>query len=154
MVKFQAPHASDLDFMAENMAEIDRFEFDVMSRGAPLRSALDTLVSGSTFAKAAYLNGSLVALFGVHRMTILSTHGNPWMCLVNGAAKDREIVREIVKNTASQIDEMSEGFDLLWNLISAENTRSIRWLKWAGFDFDQFDCYIAGHKFLRFQKEL
>lgn len=41
----------------------------------------------------------------------------------------------LLRETPEWIDRMSEGYDVLANVVHAENEVHIRWLKWAGFVF-------------------
>ena len=42
---------------------------------------------------------------------------------------------EFLKHTRRFIDEISEGYDLLFNWVMASNEVHIKWLKWCGFTF-------------------
>tara|TARA_R110000850_G_scaffold106309_2_gene217612 strand:+ start:75 stop:539 length:465 start_codon:yes stop_codon:yes gene_type:complete len=142
----------DLVLMAEMMRPMDRFEFDLMSNGQSVEECLQHMLRRSRRARAGYFDGKLVAVYGVLSPTMMSTGGNPWMAATDMI--DRSDVRRLfLQKTRSELAWLSEGFSLLWNIVSVENSIAIRWLKWVGFTFDGTEYDIRGHSFLKFQME-
>jgi len=139
----------DVFIMQHRMRAIDRFEFEVMSGGQPLHENLMHLLGRSVRARAAYVDGRLVCIYGVISSTMLSTTGNPWLCATD-ALDEKEVRRVFLANMGPELQWVCEGFDRLWNLVSAENQVAIRWLKWMGFIFDETQYDVRGYPFLRF----
>jgi len=139
----------DLVVMEGEIREIDRMEFDVMSGGKSVSECLDHLIRRSNKARAIYIDGNLVAIYGVLAKTLTSSEGNPWLAATTEIEKPG-VRREFAKQTKPQIVWASQGFDHLWNLVAAENKIAIRWLKWIGFIFDGTSYSVSGHKFLKF----
>jgi hypothetical protein len=142
----------DLVLMAEMIRPMDRFEFNLMSNGQSVEECLQNMLRRSRRARAAYFDGNLVAVYGVLSSTMLSNNGNPWMAATNMI--DRSDVRRLfIERTRFELAWLSEGFSLIWNIVSVENSIAIRWLKWVGFIFDGTEYNISGHRFLKFQME-
>lgn len=147
---FVALADADLDLMETRIRDMDRFEFDVMSGGKTVRACLDHLKANSRRSRAAYLDGQIVAVYGVLAKTALTPVGNPWLAATDMIDRS-DVRREFVRHTMDQMRWAADGFTSLWNLVSSKNTISIRWLKWIGFDFDGPSYDIHGHRFLEFR---
>ena len=141
---------SDIELMAERMRPMDRFEFDIMGGGKPPIEDLTILLERSKSARACYMNGNLVAVYGILPPTILSTVGFPWLAATDEIDKP-EIRRRFIELTKIEFASSVGSFTKLWNLISEENVIAIRWLKWIGFVFDGRATTIEGHRFLFFE---
>jgi len=143
---------TDTKIMAEEMREMDRFEFRVMSRGRSEKENLDMLLRRSRRSAAAYVDGEIVACYGVVAPTELSTVGHPWMC-ASDLVGMRQVRVEFLRRSNEQLAWMSQGFDFFWNLVSTENRVAIRWLKWLGFNFTGDVADVDGHPFAYFKME-
>lgn len=140
----------DAELMAERMRDMDRAEFTAMTHGEPHRDSLIKLMRGSRVAKAAYVDGYLVAVYGVIARNALTTEGHPWLAATDRI--DRKDVRRLfIKHTRTEFASMIGGFSYLWNLVSDDNDVAIRWLKWIGFEFDGSSYEIGGLRFLKFE---
>lgn len=56
--------------------------------------------------------------------------GAAWMLAANSIAP---LYRQFLRESRSKIDELSEGYDILFNFTDARNTVHHRWINWAGF---------------------
>lgn len=140
---------ADLALMAGKMRPMDLFEFDVMTGGVPPIDTLRHLLARSRRARAAYIDGELVAVYGVLSQTLLDKSGNPWLAATDMI--DRPAVRRaFIASTRSEAAYLARGFSHLWNMVSEDNLVAIRWLKWVGFVFDGTSYDIRGHRFLKF----
>tara|TARA_R110000850_G_scaffold23358_1_gene69068 strand:- start:5904 stop:6362 length:459 start_codon:yes stop_codon:yes gene_type:complete len=141
---------ADAVLMSEKMRRFDQEEFTAMTHGTPHIDTLRQLLRGSRVAKAAYVDGELVALYGILAKNVLSTEGHPWLA-ATAMIEDRGIRRLFVKHTKRELSGMLGGFSHLWNLVSDENAVAIRWLKWIGFSFVGDEYAIGGMRFLKFE---
>jgi len=57
----------------------------------------------------------------------------------------------LLRETPHWIDRMSEGYEVLGNVVHEENSVHIRWLKWAGFVFLR-RVEFNGHFFYEFAR--
>ena len=135
--------------MASKMRHMDLFEFDVMTGGKPVIDSLQLLKKRSSRSRAAYVDGRLVAVYGVVNQTVLSGTGSPWLAATDMIERP-DVRRAFVRHTRKELAWLAEGFSTFWNLVSAENKLAIRWLKWTGFIFDGTGFDIRGHRFLKF----
>lgn len=142
----------EIGLMATKMRPMDRFEFDVMSNGKTLIGALEYLQRRSHTAKAAYVDGELAAVWGIVPITILSDEGHPWMAATD-LINIRAVQKEFIRATRRELAHAANGFSKLWNLVYAENTMAIRFIKWIGFEFDEVIIPVSGHNFLKFRME-
>ena len=149
IVEFHDFEEPDALFMSQRIRPMDEFEFRVMSGDLEPYECLMHLHARSIRARAAYVDGALVAIYGVIPITRLSTTGTPWLCATD-SIDDPAVRREFIKHTGPELQWIADGFERLWNLVSAENHIAIRWLKWMGFIFDETPYDVRGHTFLRF----
>lgn len=56
--------------------------------------------------------------------------GVPWMLASPLLTKIR---KQFLRESKAFLDEMSCGYDKLWNVAWSKNTEHLRWLKWLGF---------------------
>ena len=149
-VEIRGLEHTDIELMAELMRPMDRFEFDVMGGGKPPIEDLTILMERSKSARACYMDGKLVAVWGILPPTVLSTVGFPWLAATDEIDRP-EVRRKFIAMTKPEFGSAVGSFTRLWNLISEENTIAIRWLKWIGFGFDGRSTVIKGHRFLFFE---
>ena len=131
---------------------VDRLELDCMGSGDPFAD-IAALVRRSRRARAAYMDGHLVCIFGVRVTTELSDVGNPW-ALMTRAVDIPAIKREFVPGSRIAVDWLGQDFRRLWNLVAEENRTAIRWLRWLGFRFDGRWVELKGYRFLHFDMEV
>lgn len=124
------------------MRPIDRKECDAMSGGKPHAEILGQLLRRSVIARAAYVDGSLLAIYGLVRKTLLSGEANPW-ALFTPAIEDPLFRRVVIKHSKSEFADIAERAEKMWNLVHAENTVAIRWLRWLGFEFPDGKTYMV-----------
>jgi len=74
--------------------------------------------------------------------------GFVWM-MATPAIRDCWI--QLLKETPRWTDELAHGYEVLGNLVHAENLLHIRWLKWAGFVFLR-KVEFNGHGFYEFAR--
>ncbi len=75
-------------------------------------------------------DGQVIGMFGVGQVT--PNIGIPWLL---GSDELPKIAREFIPQSREWIAKVHERYDLLFNFVYANNTTSIRWLKWLGFNF-------------------
>lgn len=120
-----------------------------MTQGDPAE-ALYRMVAGARRSCAAYMGGDLVCIIGVSAPSLLSQVGCPWM-LTTRAVDRPEVRRAFVGGSKAALDWAAMDFQRLWNLVAAENTVAVRWLRRVGFRFTGRDVWLRGHQFLHFE---
>lgn len=131
---------------------IDRLELDCMTQG-DRAVAVERMVGGARRACAAYMGGDLVCIMGVSAPSLMSPVGCPWM-LTTRAVERPYVRRAFVAGSKASLEWVSMDFQRLWNLVAAENTVAVRWLRWMGFRFSGRDVWLQGHQFLHFEMEI
>lgn len=137
--------------MAENMRDMDRIEYQAMAQGAPILTGMEHMLKASRYAKAAYIDGKLLCCWGRIRQTILTNECCPWM-VATTLIEERGPKRIFIERSPQIIADLTNGFSRSWNLVYEGNRQTIRWLKWAGFEFVGDPVMVSGLKFLPFEK--
>lgn len=140
----------DLEIMVEKIRPMDLLEFNVISDGKNLADCFADLKRDSVRARAAYVDGKLVAVYGVLSKTALGRIGHPWLAATD-QIENPKVRREFIRHTRGEFEWLSEGFLGLWNVVLDQNEIAIRWLKWIGFRFDGPRYDVNGYTFLKFE---
>jgi hypothetical protein len=114
--------------VAEEMRECDRQEIRAASGSSPGVALLQSMQASAWKFAAVDEDGLAFAIFGLSES--LPGIGSPWML-----ATDRfhQHERWALRATRGIVEDMQRRYPLLLNYVDARNARSIRWLKWAGF---------------------
>lgn len=148
-VKIRRYRPEDGEYIAANIRASDRKEIYYLAALTPLR-AINTTAAVSVISWTALVDGIPALSFGVCRKTTMSDIGMPWALGTDEA--DRHITK-YAKQSRVFYDGMTQAFPVLENYALAENTKTLRWLKWMGFDMDDpapYGCF--GAMFVRFGK--
>jgi hypothetical protein len=60
--------------------------------------------------------------------------------------------REFIKNNRKMLNMMQEDFPHVGNYISLENKKSIKWLRWLGFEFSSKKTLVKGTELVYFYR--
>tara|TARA_B100000902_G_C26770699_1_gene650244 strand:- start:155 stop:559 length:405 start_codon:yes stop_codon:yes gene_type:complete len=90
----------------------------------------------------------IVGMFGVVQM---DDAGMPWMLSSDDLAEKQNAATFLPKGRA-WVDSLKSQYKSLYNYVHADNTVSIRWLKWLGFDLNEefVDWGKTPSRFIRF----
>lgn len=148
MIVFRPATMADATEMAPLLRRADQEELAALSNrshGMTLRMCIDV----SDHPVVVRLGDDPVALFGVGRATVMASHGVPW--LLGTDLADR-LIRRLLPFCRAVVAHWRAQYSLLVNHVSADHHRSIRWLKWLGFDlFPAAPHGPFGHPFHRFE---
>jgi hypothetical protein len=90
-------------------------------------------------------------MFGVTQASLLTDSGRPWM--ISTDLVDRYPM-SFLKEQKPFMVHIWRRYAQLENYVDARNTRSIRWLKWLGFEMGQPEPYGALNlPFIKFKME-
>lgn len=129
-VEIRDAEESDVAAIVADIREADAIEMRLL--GTDPESALLEGLQSSSWARTALVDGVPVCMFGVACENYMLGRGVPWMLSANGI--DR-VKKRFVKECRGVVDEMRQCHPVLGNVVHAENTRAIQWLKWLGFEF-------------------
>lgn len=134
--------------VAMNMRRADREEVWASGRRTPLE-ALRISLNMSQKAWTAMAGDVPFAMFGVAPSLFVPWLGVPWML----ATPTIEAARiPFLRQSRHFVDEMQSDFRVLENYVSAENTVSLKWLKFCGFNIGS-EYELNGHIFYKFWRE-
>lgn len=155
VVKFTPNMAQEL---AERMRVADRREVAAMT-GKPdtiedrRQALLDIIRTSRGTARAALLQGQIVAAYGICTTTVLGNVGSPWMLATYQITDERfapvfarRCKREFFKIIPSHITR-------LWNMVDETNEIAIRWLEWMNFEFRPETVEHGGIRWRVFEME-
>jgi len=109
------------------------------STGNP--SAKENLLNSlraSYTAKTAFVDNEPVAMFGVALTDVFTLEGCIWLLATEKAA---DYWLSFGKISREFIDKAKDSHSRLFNYVDAENTISINWLKWLGFNIHEPQPY-------------
>jgi len=140
-----------IDGMKGRLKPEDEAEVQAML-GVSADDGLQQSFELSDYTQVAVVDGRPELAFGVGSATISSLVGRPWMLSTEELFKHQI---QAVRWTKAIILDMLLDYPYLENWTYAESRKSIRWLRWAGFEFDKepqtFGC--QGKLFYRFWRE-
>ena len=147
--KIRRYRPEDGDYIARHMRASDRREIHFLAALTPLR-AMRTTAAISEYAWTATLDGRPAVAFGVCRKTTMSDIAMPWLLATDEAD---EHITSFAKLSREAFNAIVTAYPVLENYALAENKKTLRWLKWLGFDMCEpapHGCF--GALFVRFGK--
>lgn len=140
--------AEDADTLLREMRACDRRECEAMA-GEMSEFVLRYTLGASLAAWAAEQDGRLVAVFGVTPISLVNGIGAPWML---GTDRLDRLPRAVMSRARGYIARMLAICPHLINHVDARNTRSLRLLRWLGFEIFPAEPFgVAGLPFHRFE---
>jgi len=128
-------------------ADIDEIQALNMEPARAVEQSLRT----SERAWTAEFDGAVSILGGVTTVSHLGGVGMPWLVATDAVEANR---RTFLEWSQVFVPQVCVGYCVLRNIVDARNTRAVRWLKWAGFKFDEpFRHAVTGVPFYPFWME-
>lgn len=109
-------------------------------------------IAESEICMTGLVDGRPVCMWGAKRQSLLFNIGTPWMLAVDMSKKE---AYHFIRRCRPRIYQMAGAYDKLQGYIDARHEKAIRWLKWAGFRFDEraHPIGIDGGMFFRYWME-
>jgi nucleotide-binding universal stress UspA family protein len=121
-----------LAFCAANLCRADLAELRA-AEVADVLSMLGSALPDCRWASEARWNGEPIAIYGVRPVDKESPHvGVPWMLATTALAKAERAA--VARQARREVRRMRAEFEVLCNLVHAENANAIRFVEWLGFD--------------------
>jgi hypothetical protein len=137
--------ATDIKPIAQRMRAFDRLECRAMGR-EPRKALHLGLRAGEAWT--VLVGGRPEAMFGVYPASLMEGVGAPWM-LATDAAYSRG--REWAALAPRWVSYMVSHYRRLANMVHRDNTKAIRWLRYAGFSVAADVERVGGEPFVRFE---
>lgn len=137
----------DVEFLFPRLSAPDLAE--VSAFGDPLSLLWDSYAR-SRPPRTGLINDERCCMFGVTPVTALSSFGVPWLLGTDLLAR---YPVTFLRYSRPYFEEMQATYRVLTNFVHDENVRSIRWLRWLGFEFSDYPAPIGQHgeRFYQFQ---
>ncbi len=136
--------------LARTMREADKQEVWATRHYTPLE-ALEKSVAHTPDPRTVLANGKIVCMFGVGRVTLLSTTGIPWM-LGSDLVESHSI--PFLRRSLDYRDAMLDIYTVLKNYVDERNVLAIRWLRWLGFTIEPAEPFgVEQRPFHAFHQE-
>ena len=136
--------------LALTMSPQDKAEAWAAQHLSP-REALRVSMMYTNHPKTGLVNGRVMAIWGVGKLTQLSDVGIPWM-LTSELVENS--YRTFLRHSKHLLNDMKKEAVVFSNVVDVRNTVSIRWLKWLGFTIhDPFPYGPDNMLFHRFTME-
>lgn len=118
--------------LADNLRASDLTEIDATSEYDPLMTLVISVML-SDMAWVLTCDGRPMTIFGCSPEDQPPGEAIVWM-LGSPQMDEPRNALTIARNTAPYLGAMLAAYPRLWNHIDARNTKSMRWLKWSGFN--------------------
>ena len=138
--------------IAQNMRQVDRHEVYLWSLKRPAECMLDALKKSDVCLTGLW-DDEPGCMFGVTELKNATMDcGIIWMLGTDAVDKNQ---LAFIKAAKEHVPAMASRHKLVQNYVWAENKKSIRWLKFMGFDFDPapIPCGFFQAPFWRFTME-
>lgn len=89
----------------------------------------------STINKVLFVENKLCGILGLN-IEKQGENGVPWLLTTDDLYK---VNFKAIRETRKYIDEFLEITPYLYNIIDKENKKSIKWLKYLGFEFSEYN---------------
>jgi len=138
--------------MKGKLRKIDEFEcYANIDKTGDFALQFSYNVSSIGLVWTAFMDNEPFAMFGASNVEAKAGVGIPWLLATD---KLEEAWLFVLRQSKKYVARMQERYGLLFNFVHAENTKSIKWLKWAGFVIMEAKPYGAhGHLFHQFYKK-
>lgn len=135
----------DIHSLSSSLREPDRLE--VLASGSTPFEALTESYKASTIRLSAFLNGKIIAMFGIAPKTILGERAVIWLLT---APEVEQIKFTFVKLSKRYVKLFLEQYPILENWVDSRYTQAIKWLKLLGAKFD-WEQNVNGVPFYHFE---
>lgn len=153
MIEIRDATRDDIPGLVADMRGIDRLEARLTMGDRDLHEIMHVMFDRSDVVRTGLFEGRIVAICGRIPLSVLTGECMPWLVSTNAieGAKAKPL---FIRHTRAELARLMNGFAHGWNLVHEKNSLAIRWLKWAGFTFDEKPISVNGNGFLKFHKRI
>lgn len=130
MITYRQATLDDAVSLSKRLRREDAIEVSLTTGDAPeatLKASVGSPAAEESWA-AVGTDGKVIALWGVHRYQLVA--GIPWML---ASPEVTRYSKRLVKDGRQWVNRINLSFPILTNMVHADNTSAINWLKSLGF---------------------
>ena len=120
---------SDLNHVVKHMRNMDKMEAYYQTGKQPEEALRLSYLYGQTNMAIADDNDNPIGLCGV------ISDGCIWMVATDELFDNRKYKIQLIREGRKWVNNLLKSYDLLYNMVYAENHSAIKWLKSLGFTF-------------------
>ena len=120
---------SDLNHVVKHMRNMDKMEAFYQTGKQPEEALRLSYLYGQTNMAIADDNDNPIGLCGV------ISDGCIWMVATDELFDNRKYKIQLIREGRKWVNNLLKSYDLLYNMVYAENHSAIKWLKSLGFTF-------------------
>ena len=120
---------SDLNHVVKHMRNMDKMEAYYQTGKQPEEALRLSYLYGQTNMAIADDNDNPIGLCGV------IADGCIWMVATDELFNNRKYKIQLIREGRKWVNNLLKSYDLLYNMVYAENHSAIKWLKSLGFTF-------------------
>ena len=128
MIEVVMARRSHVNYIANNMAAIDRLECSVF--GHSPKDALRFALVTSLIAWTVMIDGKPEAMMGANTLSLIEGSGRPWLLMTDVAHRHAVALLRLGRIYTEAIHSQ---YRFLHNWVHADNDKAIRWLSRLGF---------------------
>lgn len=117
-----------IPLLVAGLRERDRKEVEAL--GMDPYTAVESSLERSVEAYSAFVEGSLICMFGLAPPTVLSEMAVPWLLSTTEVPDHR---REFARRSKEVVQSWSKEYPLLMTYVDERYELAVRWLTWLGF---------------------
>lgn len=119
--------------LAKDLRDIDKYEVKATGNDEPLEAVI-TSFERSLFCYTVKHNGSVIMMFGVCPMQLLSQEYICWCLATN---EIRRVNGQFIRHCRKFVDALADRYGVMSNWVAVENKIALRWLAWCGFEIGE-----------------
>ncbi len=130
---------SDLNHVAKNMRTMDKMEAYYQTGKQPEEALKLSYLYGQTNMAIADDNDNPIGLCGV------VSDGCIWMVATDDLFVNKKYKIQLIRQGRQWVDSLLKNYNLLYNMVYAENDSAIKWLRCLGFTFIDYHAEYGEH---------
>jgi len=129
----------DLNYVCANMRQMDRLEALYQTGQDPEDALRLTYLSGEQVLAIAGDEDQPMGLCGVCH------DGCIWMLATDELFNNKKYRIQLIRQGRKWVDGLLKNYNLLYNMVYAENDSAIKWLRCLGFTFINYQAEYGKH---------
>tara|TARA_S200000501_G_C20781378_1_gene725188 strand:- start:113 stop:565 length:453 start_codon:yes stop_codon:yes gene_type:complete len=129
----------DLNYVCANMRQMDRLEALYQTGQDPEDALRLTYLSGEQVLAIAGDEDQPMGLCGVCH------DGCIWMLATDELFNNKKYKIQLIRQGRKWVDGLLKNYNLLYNMVYAENDSAIKWLRSLGFTFINYQAEYGEH---------